>query len=779
MAAGMATRSTRGLRWVARIAVLGCSACPAVQPAGDHEVRTIEPVPAQEPAALPSWSGVSWTPAGRLDERLRLELARDALSVPAPASSERATADAWRSYARIGPSDAPLAFLQQLAQGDPSPALLAAVGLLEPLPAAAGEAVQPIGEWVVLERDLWTRLAVADDLPRFGALAFSIGRIGGRSSQRYWATALAVPEQPEDFLVAAFDALSIACSRRHPLHPDTLGPLAAAIDGESPAVRVAALGALGRCAVPSAESFSERDLWVKRLERVTTGDDLDSARLAWKALAALGERPAVVPDAVLGPVSPGLLVEVEAVRALAGHIDTRGPLIARLATLTPPSITGDRTIAVWTALQSLRRAVDASPDAYAPLAGWRDRLLALTPTHERHRVELAVVTCELQVLAVIGGAPLGDVEHCADGVDALPEYYGEALAIEALLAITREAQTPARAAALLERAKDHRPQIAAAALAALADVEDPQVNAVLRDALVRADPGVLAAAAGAIAARAVDRDRRDPEVVAALETLLRTADTGYAVEARIAAIEALGGLARSAGEDVTERGGAEARPVMTTSPNDARKWLERAIVPLATDRNDAIRRAAWGALEGFDAERERFAAAVPRRVEQPFAPQVAAALEAYLEHPSAGLRVHTAIGVFEIEFAGAPTPIAAANLVSLAKAGYFDGLRFHRLVPGFVTQGGDPHGDGYGGPGWVVPCEWSDLQYQRGTVGMALAGKDTGGSQFFIAHTRLPHLDGRFTVVGHVRIGMEVVDRLLPFEQILRIEDIEFGAEPR
>jgi cyclophilin family peptidyl-prolyl cis-trans isomerase len=126
-----------------------------------------------------------------------------------------------------------------------------------------------------------------------------------------------------------------------------------------------------------------------------------------------------------------------------------------------------------------------------------------------------------------------------------------------------------------------------------------------------------------------------------------------------------------------------------------------------------------------------------------------------------------------ITFDGAPAPIAQANLVALARAGRFDGLRFHRVVPGFVAQGGDPRGDGYGGPGWVLPCEWSELRYERGTVGMALAGKDTGGSQFFIAHARQPHLDGRFTVIGHVSEGLDLVDRFLPHERILRVEVIE------
>jgi cyclophilin family peptidyl-prolyl cis-trans isomerase len=224
--------------------------------------------------------------------------------------------------------------------------------------------------------------------------------------------------------------------------------------------------------------------------------------------------------------------------------------------------------------------------------------------------------------------------------------------------------------------------------------------------------------------------------------------------------------------------GTAAGPVMNGA-DAARQWLARAVVLLAADRSDAVRRAAWGALEGDTELQAQFLAQLPARVEQPFAPEVGAALDAGLAHPVRGLRVHTDLGSFVIEFEGAPSPVAAANLVALAKAGTFDGLRFHRVVPGFVAQGGDPHGDGYGGPGWVLPCEWSDLRYERGTVGMALAGKDTGGSQFFIAQTRQPHLDGRFTVVGRVREGLDLVDRLLPHDRIVRVEVVERdGATP-
>lgn len=105
-------------------------------------------------------------------------------------------------------------------------------------------------------------------------------------------------------------------------------------------------------------------------------------------------------------------------------------------------------------------------------------------------------------------------------------------------------------------------------------------------------------------------------------------------------------------------------------------------------------------------------------------------------------------------------PLTVENFVKLARQGFFNGLSFHRVVPNFVAQSGCPRGDGWGGPGYTIRCEVNPLPYQRGSVGMALSGKDTGGSQFFITHSPEPHLDGTYTVFGQVIEGMEIVDQL-------------------
>ena len=115
-------------------------------------------------------------------------------------------------------------------------------------------------------------------------------------------------------------------------------------------------------------------------------------------------------------------------------------------------------------------------------------------------------------------------------------------------------------------------------------------------------------------------------------------------------------------------------------------------------------------------------------------------------------------------------PLTCWNLVRLARAKYFDGLTFHRVVPNFVAQGGDPRGDGWGGPGRTMRCETNPLVYERGAMGMALAGKDTGGSQFFLAHSWQPHLDGHYTIFGTLVRGGEVLDRLVEGSRIRIVE---------
>jgi cyclophilin family peptidyl-prolyl cis-trans isomerase/HEAT repeat protein len=127
-------------------------------------------------------------------------------------------------------------------------------------------------------------------------------------------------------------------------------------------------------------------------------------------------------------------------------------------------------------------------------------------------------------------------------------------------------------------------------------------------------------------------------------------------------------------------------------------------------------------------------------------------------------------GRVEIHLNVVEAPLMSATFLDLARRGYFDGLTFHRVVPGFVVQGGDPRGDGNGGPGFALRDEIGERPYGRGVVGMALSGKDTGGSQLFITLAPAPHLDGRYTVFGWVASGMDVVDKIRPGDVIEKVE---------
>ena len=131
--------------------------------------------------------------------------------------------------------------------------------------------------------------------------------------------------------------------------------------------------------------------------------------------------------------------------------------------------------------------------------------------------------------------------------------------------------------------------------------------------------------------------------------------------------------------------------------------------------------------------------------------------------------VRTAKGDVVIRLYREDAPLTVTNFLRLARQGFYRGLVFHRVVPDFVVQGGDPRGDGNGGPGYAIPCEVNPRPYHRGVVGMALSGKDSGGSQFFITHAPQPHLDGRYTAFGEVERGMEVVDAILESDVVLDV----------
>ncbi len=268
-----------------------------------------------------------------------------------------------------------------------------------------------------------------------------------------------------------------------------------------------------------------------------------------------------------------------------------------------------------------------------------------------------------------------------------------------------------------------------AALEGFKKERTPQAEEILRGVLLRDDPALTAAAAGVLA------EWKDPAwTPVLLEAYARTQDS----EVQQALLEALGPL-----------GDRSAIPLLQE-------------VAQGSDLN--LARAARKSLEAFQIAVPIEAGELPGSGPTPLQalqPDVCEEETAFIT---------TARGVVRLHLLGREAPGTVRNFVTLARKGYFDGLTFHRVVPDFVTQGGDPRGDGWGGPGYAIRCEINPVPYKRGTVGMALAGKDTGGSQFFICQSAQPHLDGRYTVFAQVEDGMDVVDLLQEGDKIVKIE---------
>jgi peptidylprolyl isomerase len=132
--------------------------------------------------------------------------------------------------------------------------------------------------------------------------------------------------------------------------------------------------------------------------------------------------------------------------------------------------------------------------------------------------------------------------------------------------------------------------------------------------------------------------------------------------------------------------------------------------------------------------------------------------------------VETSAGTFSFALLPDEAPFTCMNFSRLIQDGFYDGLRFHRVVPNFVIQGGDPRGDGWGGPGYSIRSEFGLENYDAGMVGVASSGKDTEGCQFFVTHSKQPHLDGRYTIFGRIVDGMDVVNRIQIGDVITRMK---------
>jgi cyclophilin family peptidyl-prolyl cis-trans isomerase/HEAT repeat protein len=317
------------------------------------------------------------------------------------------------------------------------------------------------------------------------------------------------------------------------------------------------------------------------------------------------------------------------------------------------------------------------------------------------------------------------------GLDTDPDWTVRA-AEAAALAMLPPARAQSRLQLLL---KDQDLRVVSAALTSLVTAKSSGAEATLVAHLKTTDFAIRAVAASGLA------DLKASAAVPALVEAYRASLSDDTYVARAAILAALAGIDPAA-----------ARPLLEEALRD-REWAVRVRAStLLQNRSDPEANAG-----------ERIRPAVSREI--PDAEWKALVSPAFSPHAY----IETDRGVVEIELAVLDAPRTVANFISLARRSFFNGMAIHRVVPNFVVQAGDNRGDGEGGPGYTIRDEINMRPYLRGTVGMALDWEDTGGSQFFITHSPQPHLDGRHTVFGDVVAGMDVVDRLAPWDVIRRV----------
>ena len=480
----------------------------------------------------------------------------------------------------------------------------------------------------------------------------------------------------------------------------------------------------------------------------------DNAELRWRAAYLMTRSfadPALVPQLIEVARNDSGLVASYAVRGL------------RAATADSAGRRADALAAVLTRIDDPNPMVRIN--AIVATAGYRDSTLStrITPLLT-HRDPNTRVTAA-QALGVLRGShAAGALEAIARSVAERPVVRGAALS--ALMAISPDRALPlatelGASAAWLDRlyavravsaapsqqgfpllrnwSSDRDPRVAVAAVEALAGARDtlPQARALFIERLAASDPFVRAAALTGL-----QRSIEPADQILLFDAYARALRDSVP-EAAVAALESIARLAQS---------------------NPAVDRSFRIRFPAAADCPHADIRA--GLRRHFQMADNCGVQPVARVYERTVRELVIRALRE--GNPRA--RITTAGTVVDIELLPVDAPLTVRNFMTLAERGYFDGGRWHRVVPNFVLQDGDPYGNGSGGPGYAIRDEMNRVRYLTGTVGMALSGPDTGGSQFFITHSPQPHLDGGYTVFGRVVNMTPAVYHIAQDDVIERIE---------
>lgn len=428
------------------------------------------------------------------------------------------------------------------------------------------------------------------------------------------------------------------------------------------------------------------------------------------------------------------------------------------------------------------------------LGGYKDAasLPVLRALIEQARGDIFVTVSTLRALAQIGAPESADaILAVLTGEKVVPNVRLEA--VTALGTLKSAAGLPY----VQELVTDDWATMRAAAIRAAAQIDpegfplllsgmEPDPHWIVREAI--ADVlGTMPAEIAVPRLRAMldDQDKRVlPSVLSSL-TRLKAPDIEQTLLADLknpdVAVRAA--AARSIGQLRPAAGAAALRDAIRESQNDSalQDAREAALAALAAygageaseavkaalaDRDWAMRLRAAALLKGLDPSTDSSEAIRPVPG-SPIAPYTSTDLIAPAVSPHAF--IETTKGTIEIELTVLDAPQTVQNFIALARRGYFNGLQIHRVVPNFVVQDGDPRGDGSGGPGYTIRDELNDRPFVRGTVGMALSGPDTGGSQWFIMHSPAPHLDAKYTVFGQVVNRMDVVDRIQHLDVIQRV----------
>jgi cyclophilin family peptidyl-prolyl cis-trans isomerase/HEAT repeat protein len=445
------------------------------------------------------------------------------------------------------------------------------------------------------------------------------------------------------------------------------------------------------------------------LQALARDADPYTRAFAIKGLGALKDRGSV---AMMLPLitSPDVGVQVEAIRALGkiGDAAAAQPLVRLVQSRdAPPPV----RLEAATALGSFR--TPGVSDVVIDLLGDRDPLIRAAALKSA-----SSVASEEFILIL-------------SGLDPDPDWHVRASLASLLGTLPRQSALPR----LVSMLSDSDQRVIAAVLTSLVKLNAPGIGDILLDHLKSDDPVVRASAASGIG------ELRLPAGAQALPAAYQFALRDSTYVARAAIIEAF-----------SEYGVSVSRSLLDVALGD-KDWAVRVraatLLRQAEPQTDTAARIRPAPTRLSREASQSSVLTAPQFSTQAF--------------------IDTDRGTVQIELAVLDAPLMVENFVALARRGFYNGLTFHRVVPDFVIQGGDPRGDGEGGPGYTVRDEISERPYLRGTVGIALDWQDTGGSQFFITHTPQPHLDAKYTVIGRVVAGMEVVDRIQQNDVIRRI----------